>query len=206
MNLFSKIKFILKKPKIVIVTGHGQKVAREAISQIFGAYFTAGKNIFIFESDLKNEKEIEEFKFLINKSSLPVLIVGRQGDVSFDSEELQKLGKLMPDLGYLVLNFDDEIIRKIAEKTSSKTLTYGFKEGSDFQITDIKLNGGTNFKINYKGNIVPVWLERVFDESEIYPVLAVACAGVILGLNLIEISQALKNYRPKPAQKRESLP
>ena len=93
----------------------------------------------------------------------------------------------------LVYNFDKEGLRKIREKApETKLLTFGFQEGADFQASDLRQGGGTNFKINYQGKIVPVWLEGSPTREEIYSVLAASAIGVLLGLNLVEISQALK--------------
>jgi UDP-N-acetylmuramate-alanine ligase len=92
---------------------------------------------------------------------------------------------------FLILNFDDNNIQKVKEKTSAKVLTFGFKEGADFQASDIKQNDRTNFKINHQGNIVPVWLGEAFGQKEIYSVLAAVAVGTIFDLNLVEISQAL---------------
>ncbi|GAI57101.1 unnamed protein product, partial [marine sediment metagenome] len=115
--------------------------------------------------------------------------------------------------GFLILNFDDETAREIKTETIAHSLTFGFQEGADFQASDIKyqtsegseggkegkaifdLNTGVNFKINYKGNIVPVWLEKLFGKEQIYSALAAVGVGVIFDLNLVEISQALKNYQ-----------
>ncbi len=96
----------------------------------------------------------------------------------------------LPTKGYLILNYDDESIRKLKEKTSLEVLTYGFQEEVDFRASDLKINGGLNFKINYKGNVVPVWLEGK-DNDEVYAALAATNTGVIFDLNLVEISQAL---------------
>jgi len=94
----------------------------------------------------------------------------------------------------LIYNFDREGLRKIREKApDAKFLTFGLQEGANFQATDLRQNGGTNFKINYQGKIVPVWLVGSPTREEIYIVLAAAAVGVLLGLNLVEISQALKN-------------
>jgi len=93
----------------------------------------------------------------------------------------------------LVYNFDKEGLRKIREKApQTKLLTFGFQEGADFQASDLRQDGGTNFKINYQGKIVPVWLEGSPTREEIYSVLAASAIGVLLVLNLVEISQALK--------------
>ena len=95
---------------------------------------------------------------------------------------------------YLILNFDDTGIRKPREKESLRILTFGFKEGADFRATDLKQNGGVNFKVNYRGNIVPIWFKEPAGQKEIYSVLTAIAVGIIFDLNLVEISQALKEY------------
>lgn len=223
MNFFSKLLFLWKRPKVVIVTGNGRACAKEAIFQVLKPYFEIGKNILLFEADLTNYPAKEKFKFLIRNSSLPILVVTHIDDIPFDKNffagerkktlEIRELAKNLPSQGYLVLNFDDETVREIKDYYSPSTfpkkensiahcLTFGFQQRADFQATDIKLNTGTNFKINYRGNIVPVWLEKVFGKEQIYSALAAACLGTIFDLNLVEISQALKNYYSLPGKMR----
>jgi UDP-N-acetylmuramyl pentapeptide synthase len=97
---------------------------------------------------------------------------------------------------YLILNYDEENIRKIKEKNPDRVLTFGFQEGADFRASDLKINGGINFKINYKENVVPIWLKEEGDKNRVYAVLAAACVGTIFDLNLIEISQAIGSLTP----------
>jgi len=93
----------------------------------------------------------------------------------------------------LIFNFDKGGLRRIKEKApDAKLLTFGFQEGANFQASDLRQNGDTNFKINYQGKIVPVWLVGTKSREEIYSVLTAAAIGALLGLNLVEISQALK--------------
>lgn len=204
MNFLSKIKFLWKKPKVIIVTGEGRACAQEAIFQVLKAHFKVGEQVLIFETDFKDPKAIGQFQFLIKISSRPVLVITQIGDVPFDRDffagekvetiEIRKLAKILPPFGYLILNFDDETVREIKTETNLKEITFGFQTGADFRATDIKLNRGTNFKLNYKGNVVPVWLEKLFGKEQIYAGLTGAVVGTIFGLNLVEISQALKNY------------
>jgi len=213
MNIFEKINFFWKKPKVIIVTGQGQACTKEAIYQVLKKHFKIGDEILIFGTDLKKRRE---FEFLLKKSSLPILVVTHIGDIPFEKDffagdkektvEIRKLAKILPAYGYLILNFDDETIREIKDSNSptapSHKLTFGFQEGADFRATDIKLNTGVNFKINYRGNIVPVWLEKLFGKEQIYSALAAIAVGTIFDLNLVEISQALKNYQSLPGKMR----
>jgi len=52
MNLINKIKFLLKRPKIVIVTGEGRACAKKAIFQVLKQYF----KIFLNKNKMFNEK------------------------------------------------------------------------------------------------------------------------------------------------------
>lgn len=211
-NFLSKLKFLLRKPKVIIVTGEGMACAKEAILQVLKSYFKLGNEILILETDLTNSASTEKLKFLIKHSSLPILVVTHIGDIPFDKKffagerektvEIRKLAKSLPPRGYLILNFDDETVREIKDETNLKEKTFGLQEGADFQATDIKLNAGTTFKINYKGNIVPVWLEKLFGKEQIYSALSAAVCGTIFDLNLVEISQALKNYYSLPGKMR----
>lgn len=206
INIFNKIKFILKRPKVVIVAGEGRACTAEAIREVL----KHDKNkILVIETELL---KIDDFKFLVKKSSLPILVVTHIGDIPFDKDffagprektkEIIKLAKILPTRGFLILNFDDETAREIKTESNAHSLTFGFQEGADFQASDIKLNTGVNFKINYKRNIVPVWLEKLFGKEQIYSALAAAGIGVIFDLNLVEISQALKNYQGLPGKMR----
>ncbi len=212
MNIFEKIKFLLNKPKVIIIVGKGRDLAKEAIFQVLKNHFKIGKEILIFNTDFRSPKEINQFNFLIKNCSLPVLIISHIGEIPFDKDffageleetiEVRKMAKILPPFSHLILNFDDETVREIKAETNLKELTFGFQEGADFRATDIKLNTGTNFKINYKGNVVPIWLEKLFGKEQIYAALASIAVGTIFGLNLVEISQALKNYFSLPGKMR----
>ncbi len=209
----------MRKPKIIIVAGKGRKTTAEAVFCLLKKNFKVEKlsekfpnildiykkEILICEVNLENSGIFEDFKFLIRKSQLPILIITHFGDIPPDKDffagerkdmaQIKKLAKILPHYGHLILNFDDETVREIKEETNLKEITFGFQEGADFRATDINLNPGTNFKINYKGNTVPIWLEKIFGKEQIYSALGAAVVGTIFGLNLVEISNILKDYQ-----------
>lgn len=210
-NFIQKFIFFWKKPKIIIVAGKGRILAIEAIFQVLKPHFKIGKEILIFQTE-PDGTGVAKFKYLLKHSSLPILVVTHLADIPFNKDffagekeeikEIRELAKMMPTRGFLVLNFDDETVREIKDETNLQELTFGFQERADFQATDIKLNSGTNFKINYQGNIVPIWLDKLFGKEQIYSALVAAAVGTIFDLNLVEISQALKNYRSLPGRMR----
>ncbi len=109
----------------------------------------------------------------------------------------------LKDDGFAVINFDNEMVMQSA-KTNAETFTYGFKDGADFQATDInvivdeKTNWptGLNFKVSFRGNIVPVFLPGFMAEQFIPAALAGLAVGNIFGINLVEGALALRNIKP----------
>jgi len=188
INFLKKIHFQIKNPPVIIMAN---EESRSFTSEIIGKFLnTSERKAPVFEITSQKSKDIN---FLIKHSSLPILIV----DDAKEKEriaEIRSLIKKIPKKGYLVLNFDDETIRELKKEKSVNQLTFGFQEGADFRATDVKVNGGTNFKVGYRGNIVPFWLKDISGEERIYSVLSGAAVGAIFGLNLIEVSQSLKDY------------
>ncbi|MCX6782254.1 MAG: UDP-N-acetylmuramoyl-tripeptide--D-alanyl-D-alanine ligase [Candidatus Magasanikbacteria bacterium] len=107
--------------------------------------------------------------------------------------------------GFAVLNFDNDMVMQNA-KTRAEVLTYGFKDGADFQATDVNIitdseNGwptGLNFKVNHSGNIVPVFLPGIMAEHLIPSALAGMAVGHIFGVNLVDAASALRDLPPIP--------
>ncbi len=106
--------------------------------------------------------------------------------------------------GFAVLNFDNELVMQNANTTKAEITTYGFKEGADFRATDVNIIAdektnwptGLNFKLNFKGNIVPVFLPGAVAEHMIPSALAAVAIGNILGVNLLDSIHSLRNLQP----------
>jgi len=210
MSLISNIIFSLKKPKIIFLSGVFHKEIKGFVSRVLEEKFKIGQEVLIFEEDFKNKEEIE---FLVKKSSQTIILVNNINEVIIDDnhipgqefsaeekdkeiEKIREIIKIIPDnKSFLVLNFDDDIVKKIKNEKTENVLTFGFREQADFQATDINLDEGTNFKISHMGNIVPFWLQKPCERGCIYTTLAAVAIGIIFGLNLVEISQSIKNYK-----------
>lgn len=124
--------------------------------------------------------------------------------------EKSTLVKYLRKDGIAILNYDDEEVRKMAENVTAKKIFYGFFEGADVRASDIffgyekteDVRGGDldkirgiSFKLNYDGASVPVRLVRSVGRPQIYSALAAAAVGIHFGMNLLEISEALKNFQ-----------
>jgi len=152
-------------------------------NNLFKYFFSKPKLIVLTEKDKEAIGEIT-IKILGRDFNLKkeVLFIDKIKDADLSGKK------------YIITEFDREDIGKIKEKNLIPVLTYGFKEGSDVWISDLKQNGGTTFKVNYQGKSVPVWIESSSQE-EINSVLVAISIGLVSGLNLVEISQSLGSPR-----------
>ncbi len=125
-------------------------------------------------------------------------------------QEKALLIKLIPKNGLAVLNYDDLSVRSAGEELPEKIkkIFYGFGSGADLRImnyemkTDDFMGGdfGINFKLDRKGSVVPVFLNKILGEQYAFASAAAASVGLFFGLNLVEISTALRKYRVLPGR------
>jgi len=126
------------------------------------------------------------------------------------SREKSFLVRTLKKGGLAVLNFDDEEVRAMAEDIKAEKIFFGFSDAAQVHASDIffgygkskdSLGGdineikGISFKLSYEGTTLPVRLLRSVGRPQIYAVLAAAAVGIHFGMNLLEISDALKNFQ-----------
>ncbi|MBI5731731.1 MAG: UDP-N-acetylmuramoyl-tripeptide--D-alanyl-D-alanine ligase [Candidatus Magasanikbacteria bacterium] len=128
------------------------------------------------------------------------------------AEEKQLIVRHLKKGGLAIINYDDELAREAIPKTEAEVMTYGLREGALIKAENLKIDQeaknnfvslkGMMFKINQGGSLVPVILPGVLGCQHIYAALAGAVAGLRYGLNLVEISERLKEYQPPPSRMR----
>lgn len=118
------------------------------------------------------------------------------------AEEKSNLVKVLSESDYAVLNQDDFRVLNMRSKTKAKVLTYGLGEGSTIRASDIEFMGnelgeplGVSFKLNHDSTFAPVRILGSLGKSQAVTASAAATVGFILGMNLVEISQALEGYQ-----------
>jgi UDP-N-acetylmuramoyl-tripeptide--D-alanyl-D-alanine ligase len=122
-------------------------------------------------------------------------------------EKIQKeKGSLISNLGkdgWAILNYDNERARQITDMSRSKVITYGFHERANVRAQEVifsfekkekKELRGISFKLTYGGSFAPVLLPKVVGYNTIYSVLAGAAVGIAYEMNLLEVSEALRNF------------
>jgi UDP-N-acetylmuramoyl-tripeptide--D-alanyl-D-alanine ligase len=88
------------------------------------------------------------------------------------------------------------------EETKARVLTFGFSPEAEVTASELKnirdaenRNFGINFKLVHNGSAVPVLLSDVLSETTVTAALAAAAVAIIYGFNLVEVSQAFKNFK-----------
>ncbi|MGE5392863.1 MAG: UDP-N-acetylmuramoyl-tripeptide--D-alanyl-D-alanine ligase [Candidatus Saccharibacteria bacterium] len=127
-------------------------------------------------------------------------------------EELAKekltLLKGLARKGFAVLNFDDERVWNGRKSAKGDVIGYGFNpeadvSASDFQIIRHDDVYGVNFKILHRGTVVPFFLPQSLGKPAVYAALAAAAVGLGFGMNLVDVSEALRrNFNPPPGRLR----
>lgn len=156
-----------------------------------------------------------DMKYLLDFIPVKIGVFTAIGEFPVHLEFFKEKGKLvkekaqlvesLPKDGLAVLNYDDLSIRMVGDELpkSVKALYYGFGDGADLKIDNYELKiddfekrkFGLSFKLEHEGSVVPVKLERVLGRSQVLAAAAAASVGLYFGLNLVEISGALRKYR-----------
>lgn len=164
-----------------------------------------------------------DMDYLLSIAKPSIAVVTAIGDVPVhveffkDPEEVvkekTKLVKAVLPTGYVILNHDDYAVYDMKEKTRGATVTFGFEEHAEVRVSNLKIQlnkdgetgdipEGITFKVEYKGNFVPVRLKNTFGVPQVYAAAAAAAVGVTLGLNLVDIADQLYEYVSPPGRMR----
>lgn len=204
MNFISRILLSIKKFKLVVIFKNNDSAVEDLIKVVLKDYvnlhkinlpldksktlFFNQKNIVQIEINENNKKSVEQALYLIKKSCQSFLIV---------EKELDEKGFIIMNLIMKSLKQKDKII--IDTKNSKKMnfdglnlFKVGISDDSNIQISDLNVVDSTNFKINNNGDTVPFWFDEPLSNEKIKSILLAIATGMMLDLNLVEISQNLK--------------
>lgn len=124
------------------------------------------------------------------------------------AKEKSKLIEALPAYdGLAVLNYDDQTVLELKEKSKAKVVTVGFSNKADIWISDTSYFiaedpsadsgqaniGGLSFKINQNSTFIPARINDLIGTHQLYSILAAVAIGAHFGINMVEISGALEN-------------
>lgn len=115
--------------------------------------------------------------------------------------------------GLLILNNDDEDVRALRDtRRDSQVITWSIDRESDFQASNfdftyadkngVRAPSGITFKVNYKGNSVPVSVFGALGRQQVHPVLSALALGDFFGLNMVKMMDSVANHKTPPGRMR----
>jgi len=126
------------------------------------------------------------------------------------AKEKATLVKAVPPSGLVILNGDDALVAAMGENSSARATSFGFNDQAEIKALsyecDYPENGprgeqwGINFKIEYQGRVMPMFLPYALARHQVYGALAAVAVGNFFEMNLVDIAEALKTLKPTPGR------
>jgi len=135
------------------------------------------------------------------------------GSMAGIEREKGKLFRAVEKEGHIIINNDDEAVKRIASTCKAKQIKYGIKNISNVQIqsSDISVSRsnkvatgirGMSFKLITNGTVTPVLLKGILGEHQVYPALIAASVAQIFEVNMVDVAEALRKLDKQPARMR----
>ena len=122
-------------------------------------------------------------------------------------KEKSRLIQQLPTTGFAILNADDIRVMATREYTHANVVTFGFSEKANMRISGFSSyvsedGGGVTFKLTYGGSVVPVRIDGGLGRAPAYAAAIGAVVGLVFGMNLVKIAEALSHYIPPSGRER----
>ena len=120
------------------------------------------------------------------------------GDLTSIAKEKGKLIQQLPQKGFAILNYDDLLVRKMADETKAEVIFFGTDSkhchvwAGNMKIENLR----TSFELNYGVERARVDYP-LLGFHQIYPALAAAALGICSGLMLSTIKKGLEKMEPQ---------
>ncbi len=105
----------------------------------------------------------------------------------------------LPTDGIAIFNYDNEYVRKLADKTFKEKILYGIelKDEVDIYVDDIEISEkGSSFNLKHKDGRSIRCTTKLLGKHNIYNILAGVAAALAMGLNFEEIKEGIAKIEP----------
>jgi UDP-N-acetylmuramoyl-tripeptide--D-alanyl-D-alanine ligase len=144
-----------------------------------------------------------------------IVVINKVGDIPVhveffaSAEEVLKeksfLIKTLKPNGTLVLFSDDKKVSNLAQGVKQTVMTFGINEMATVTASNIsafynddKTPEGMSFRINHKGNSIPMKIIGTLGSQQIYPIIAAITVGIAKGIAIPKLIDAFdKHSAPK---------
>lgn len=176
------------------------------LSKVINNELNKDHQIFVAEMGARDIGEIKEVAELCQPNIGVITSIGPVHIETFKNvDNIMKtkyeLIEELPADGVAIFNYDNEHLKKIADKTFKEKLLYGLEEVENLDVyaDDIVVSElGSTFTLRDKeGNSVSC-TTKLLGKHNIYNILAGACVAISAGMTLEEISRGISRIQPIP--------
>jgi len=163
-------------------------------------------SVLVIEFGEQRPGDIEYLSKLVNPEIVVLTAIEKVHLEFFKSleviaKELSTAVTLLPETGKAVVNQDDVEVEKLVPSISASVTTVGMSEDSDIRadqvhVTEVEGTLGLSVKVLYRDTAVPIFLPGIVAKTQAYSVLEACGVGLHLGMNLVDIGNALSSYVP----------
>lgn len=176
------------------------------LSKVINNDLTNEHEVFIAELGARNIGDIKEVSELVQPKIGVITSIGPAHIETFKNIEniMKTKYELIEQLsinGLAVLNYDNEHIKKLADKTFKEKFLYGINNIEDLDIyaEDIQVSErGSTFTIKDKDENSLICTTKLLGKHNIYNILAGVAIAKSLGLSLEEIKRGIDKIAPIP--------
>ncbi|MDR1940843.1 MAG: UDP-N-acetylmuramoyl-tripeptide--D-alanyl-D-alanine ligase [Endomicrobium sp.] len=163
----------------------------------------------VFEMGTSERGEIKVLSDILKPNAAIITNIGFSHLETFKSKEgvfAEKRTLLdgVAEDGFIVLNNDDPILKKVSSKAYSKIITFAFYGGADVYAKNITLWAQeTNFVLCSGADSIDI-IMHVRGRFNVLNALAAASAAIGLGFSLKEIKEGIETFTP-PSMRMETI-
>lgn len=127
------------------------------------------------------------------------------GTIENIAKEKASILKRLSNQDWAIVNGDDAILATAIKNYSVSKKTFGQGKNADIRLSNAHLlwhenTFGTNFKINYQGAEIPIFLPNILGAQHAMAAAAACAVGLVMGLNLVQCADALQDYVSPPGR------
>lgn len=176
------------------------------LSKVINNELNKDHEVFIAEMGAREIGEIKEVAELCQPNIGVITSIGPVHIETFKNiDNIMKtkyeLIEELPADGIAIFNYDNEYLKKLADKTFKEKLLYGLEdiENLDVYADDIVVSElGSTFTLrNKEGNSISC-TTKLLGKHNIYNILAGACVAISLGMSFEDISKGISKIEPIP--------
>ncbi len=176
------------------------------LSKVINDKLTDEHQVFIAEMGARNIGDIKELAELTKPKIGVITSIGPAHLETFKNiDNIMKtkyeLIEELPTDGIAIFNYDNEYVKKLADKTFKEKILYGIEntEELDIYAEDVEVSElGSTFTIkDNNGNSIRC-TTKLLGKHNIYNILAGVSVAVAMGLNFEEIKQGIQKIEPIP--------